>query len=63
MVEKLRAIRSQTRILYMSGYTDRAILHQGLLGAESAFLQKPFTVEALLLKVREMLGDRREPVE
>jgi FixJ family two-component response regulator len=39
----------------MSGYTDSAIVHQGVLDEGADFLQKPFPVDALARKVREVL--------
>jgi two-component system cell cycle sensor histidine kinase/response regulator CckA len=39
----------------MSGYTDDAIVHHGVLGSSAAFLQKPFTPDVLAHKVREVL--------
>ncbi|MFN8177415.1 MAG: ATP-binding protein [bacterium] len=47
--------RPNTRVLYMSGYNDDAIVRQGLSVSEADFLQKPFTLEALARKVREAL--------
>jgi hypothetical protein len=43
------------KILYMSGYTDGAVLNSGILENEVAFLQKPFSPDALTGKVREVL--------
>lgn len=43
------------RVLYISGYTDDAVVIQEGLTEDMAFLQKPFTIESLSLKVREVL--------
>ena len=60
MAERLRAERPGLRVLYMSGYTEDAILAQGLLRGSIDFIEKPFTTFALERKVAEVLG-RREP--
>ena len=55
LAERLLAVRSEMKVMYMSGYTDEAIAHHGVLTPGSAFVQKPFTNEALARKVREVL--------
>ena len=55
LYESAQARHPRLRVLYMSGYTDNAIVHQGVLDASMPFLQKPFTADALLHKVRSVL--------
>ena len=55
LAERLTISRPEVRVLFMSGYPDNAIVHHGVLGAGTAFLQKPFTLNALEGKVRELL--------
>jgi PAS domain S-box-containing protein len=55
MVEKLAGIRPGIKVLYVSGYTDDPQVHAADVSQGSAFLQKPFTLGALLDKVREVL--------
>ncbi|MGA7105179.1 MAG: response regulator [Candidatus Deferrimicrobiaceae bacterium] len=43
------------KVLFMSGYTDEAIAQRGILRPGTCFLQKPFRLDALLRKVREVL--------
>ncbi len=55
LAKQLVTIHQETRILYMSGYTDDAIVHHGVLEPGIAFLQKPFSVDDLWHKVRNVL--------
>jgi two-component system, cell cycle sensor histidine kinase and response regulator CckA len=57
---RLCASHPQTKVLYLSGYTEDAIVHEGVLDPGTAFLQKPFTLQALARKVREVLGRPRQ---
>ena len=55
LAERLVTIHRETRVLYMSGYTDGAIGHHGVLDPHTELLQKPFTFDALAQKVRKVL--------
>jgi CheY-like chemotaxis protein len=55
LVDRLRVSQPRLRVLYMSGYADDTVLHQGVLAEGTPFLQKPFTLHALTVKVREVL--------
>jgi signal transduction histidine kinase len=55
LVSQLKVTRPGIKTLFVSGYTDNAIVHHGILDSDVNFLQKPFTVGSLLSKVREVL--------
>jgi len=55
LAKRFRAIRPETKILFMSGYTDNVISYTAALEPGTAFLQKPFTPQTLTHKVHEVL--------
>ncbi|HEX8814854.1 MAG TPA: PAS domain S-box protein [Terriglobales bacterium] len=57
---RLCAAHPNTRVLYLSGYAEDAIVHEGVLDPGASFLQKPFTLQTLTRKVREVLGKRQQ---
>ncbi len=60
LAHSLVPLRPEMKVLYMSGYTDDAIVHHGVLERDIDFLQKPFTLDALAHKVREVLETGKE---
>jgi PAS domain S-box-containing protein len=58
LADRLILLKPEMKVLYMSGYTDNAIVNQGILDSEKPFLQKPFTPDILAHKVREVLDAR-----
>jgi CheY-like chemotaxis protein len=58
---RLRTTRPDLRVVYMSGYTDNAIVHHGVLDSGLAFVQKPFSSTALATKLREVLDAPHAP--
>ncbi len=58
LADQLRQTRPNVCILYMSGYTDEAVIRHGLLEAHVGFLQKPFNPAVLAHKVRELLDEK-----
>ncbi|MBZ5667182.1 MAG: PAS domain S-box protein [Acidobacteriia bacterium] len=61
LAKQLLVLRPGISVLYLSGYTEDAIVTQGGLGSPNAFLQKPFTLQNLAKKVREVLRARSAP--
>ena len=55
LARQLTPKRPETKVLFMSGYTDDAIVHHGVLDDDAPFLQKPFTADGLARKVHEVL--------
>ncbi|TAM81070.1 MAG: PAS domain-containing sensor histidine kinase [Acidobacteria bacterium] len=60
VAEHVTAARPKIEVLYISGYTDDAIIHHGAIGPNIAFLQKPFTPAALARKVRQILEHKSD---
>ena len=59
VAEALRQQRPEVKVLFISGYTEEAVVRHGTLEPSAAFLQKPFSISDFSRKVRELL-DRRE---
>jgi PAS domain S-box-containing protein len=55
LVHHLHELHLESKVVYMSGYTDNAIVHHGILEKGINYIQKPFTIEGLLRKIWEVL--------
>lgn len=60
LAKRLTGVHPESKVLYMSGYTDDAIVRHGVLEAGTFFLQKPFGPSTLAKKVREVLDAKRQ---
>jgi len=58
LAERLLEVRADMKVLYMSGYTDDAVVRNGIFYSKIAFIQKPITPEPLARKVRQALDAR-----
>ena len=61
LAKHLAIRRPEAKVLYVSGYADDAVVREGLLDPEVPFLRKPFTLDTLARKVRELLENERKP--
>ena len=61
LTRQLVQLRPSLKVIYMSGYTDDAIVHHGILNPGIAFLHKPFSSETLRKKIREVLDEPAVP--
>jgi two-component system cell cycle sensor histidine kinase/response regulator CckA len=61
LAKKLLVLRPSISVLFLSGYTEDAVVTQGASSPAIAFLQKPFTLQNLAKKVREVLRSRPAP--
>jgi PAS domain S-box-containing protein len=60
LAERLAEVAPATRILFMSGYSDEAVYHHGIIRPDAAFIEKPFSARVLAGKVRETLDARAQ---
>jgi len=58
LAQRLTTRQPSLKVLFLSGYTDDAIVHHGVLEPGTAFLEKPFNPEQLVRRVREVLSGR-----
>ena len=61
LADRLVPQHPEMKVLFMSGYTDDVIVHNRVLDAGTAFIQKPFALDVLARKVRDVLDGRGQP--
>jgi DNA-binding response OmpR family regulator len=59
--ERLKALRPDMKVLFTSGYTADVIAHRGVLDHGLSFLHKPYSLDELAAKVRQLLGEASDP--
>ena len=59
LIERMAQLRPEMQVLCMSGYTDEALMHHGMLDQGISLLQKPFSLDVLARTVRKVLNARR----
>ena len=62
LADQLIHLRPQMKVLYMSGYTDNAVFHHGVLEEGVNYIQKPFTIDRLTKIMREVLDKNSNPL-
>jgi PAS domain S-box-containing protein len=62
LAEKLLHLRPELKVLFSSGYTENVIAHHGVVDEHVAFIGKPYSVQALAAKIREVLASRTTPI-
>jgi DNA-binding NtrC family response regulator len=55
LAQRLSPLHPEMKTMYMSGYSDESIIYYGIMDEKTSFLPKPFSLEALVSKVREAL--------
>ncbi len=61
LADRLAPLRPDMKVLYMSGYTENAIVHHGVLETNVSFIQKPFRIKTLMEKIREIFTESPRP--
>ncbi len=61
LADQMAQLRPDTKVLYVSGYTDDSVVRNGVFADEMQFLHKPFTPDTLAAKVSEILGHQSAP--